>query len=50
MGRIKKYLTKEAKLQSRNDASNKYYWKHKEKCDAEQRRRDQLKRDNNKSL
>ena len=30
MGRIKKYLTKEAKLASRNDASKKYYWNNKE--------------------
>ena len=43
MGRIKQYLTKEAKLASRNVASKKYYWSNKEKCDKEARERDQNK-------
>lgn len=45
MGRIKKYLTKEAKLAARNNASKKFYWNNKEKCDAEQRKRDQQRRE-----
>lgn len=46
MGRIKKYLTKEAKLESRNIASKKFYWANKEKCDKEARERYQKKQKN----
>lgn len=46
MGRIKKYLTAEEKLQSRNQASKRYYWSHKEQCDEQQRKRDQQRREN----
>jgi len=45
MGRIKKYQTPEEKQESRKKASHKYYWKHKEECDAKQRERDKLKRE-----
>jgi len=37
MGRLKKYLTAEEKKESRNKASHRYYWKHKEECDAKSR-------------
>lgn len=47
MGRIKKYQTKEEKLKARNEASKKYYWNNKEKCDEQQRKRDKQKRDKN---
>ena len=40
MGRVKKYLTSEEKQKSLNEASHRYYWKNKEKCDAKQRERD----------
>ena len=39
MGRIKQYLTKEAKLAARNNASKKYYWNNKQKCDEEAKER-----------
>ena len=50
MGRIKKYSTPEEKQESRKLASKKYYWNNKAKCDAQQRERDQQKRDKNKNL
>jgi len=40
MGRLKKYLTSEEKKESKNKASQRYYWKNKEECDAKQRERD----------
>ena len=48
MGRLKKYLTLEEKLESRNKASHKYYWNNKEKCDEQQRERDKQKRNKKK--
>lgn len=50
MGRIKKNITDEQKRLANSISSNKYYWNNKEKCDAEQRRRDQLKRDKETSF
>ena len=45
MGRLKKYLTPEEKQESKRKASQRYYWKNKEKCDEKQRGRDRIKRE-----
>ena len=39
MGRIKKYSTKEEKLQAQKEWSKKYYWKNKEQEDEKARQR-----------
>jgi hypothetical protein len=39
MGRIKKYLTEEEKIQAQKDWSKKYYWKNKEQEDEKARQR-----------
>ena len=39
MGRIKKYLTPEAKKIAQAEASQKFYWKNKEQEDAKARQR-----------
>jgi len=49
MGRIKQYLTKEAKLAARNNASKKYYWNNKEQEDAKARERYHRNIQDNKS-
>lgn len=50
MGRIKKYLTEEAKQLAIKERAHNYYWTNKQKCDEQQRKRDQFKRDNKKML
>jgi hypothetical protein len=39
MGRIKKYQTKEEKLQAQKEWSKKYYWKNKEQEDEKAKHR-----------
>ena len=46
MGRLKKYITPEAKQQSRREASKRYYWNNKDQEDAKSRERYKRKKDN----
>jgi len=39
MGRRKKYLTEEEKKLAARKRAHAYYWKNKEKCDAQARKR-----------
>jgi hypothetical protein len=46
MGRLKKYLTPEAKIEAERIRAHEYYWKNKKQCDEKQRERDKRKRKN----
>lgn len=46
MGRLKKYLTEEEKQAVKKQRAHDYYWKNKEKCDEQQRKRDRNKKKN----
>lgn len=48
MGRIKKYLTPEEKLQAQKEWSKKYYWNNKEQEDEKARQRYRRNIQNNK--
>lgn len=47
MGRIKKYITEEEKIQAQKEWSKKYYWKNKKECDEKQKNRNYKKRMSN---
>lgn len=49
MGRIKKYLTEEEKIQAQKEWSKKYYWKNKKQEDEKARQRYHRNLQNNKS-
>jgi hypothetical protein len=44
MGRLKKYLTEEEKLNAKRLRAKKYYWDNKQDQDEKQRKRDATKR------
>ena len=50
MGRLKKYQTVEAKQEAERIRAQQYYWSNKKECDEKQRKRDKIKRDNNRNL
>ena len=45
MGRLKKYLTEEAKKEAERLRAQQYYWSNKKECDEKQRKRDKIKRE-----
>jgi len=45
MGRLKKYITPESKLESKRLKAKEYYWKNKEKCDEKSKERYRRKKD-----
>jgi hypothetical protein len=47
MGRLKKYQTFEEKAEVKRLRAKNYYWNNKEKCDEQQRKRDQNKKNKN---
>jgi len=39
MGRLKKYLTPESKLEAKRLKAKEYYWNNKKKCDEQSKKR-----------